>query len=135
MQSEIAQISVGTGATYVADDYWGDSLVLGLLNVINAFLPLVIWSFIIAPTYEKMNTNKTFLYAWYGLQGGHLVAYGIPGLIWPFIYLKSSSFIRRLFAYTWTYGGQILGPAVSAYTVIALNITSYKYNKLGDRDD
>ena len=58
---------MGTGATYVADDYWGDSLVLGLLNVINAFLPLVIWSFIIAPTYEKMNTNKTFLYAWYGL--------------------------------------------------------------------
>ena len=81
-----------------------------------------------------MNTNKTFLYAWYGMQGAHLVAYGIPGLVWPFIYLRRSSFIRRLFAYTWTYGTQILGPVAFAYTVVSLNITSYLYNKQGERD-
>ena len=88
MQTEIAEIKVGAAVTYNADDYWEDSMVLGLINVINGFLPLAVWTFIIAPTFEKMNSNKIFLYAWYGMQGSHILAYGIPALVWPFIYAK-----------------------------------------------
>ena len=126
---------MGASASYIANDYWEDSLVLGLVNVLNAFLPLVLWSQIISPTYEKMNSNKVFLYSWYGMQGGHILAYGIPALVWPFIYSKNASFIRALFAYTWTYGSQILGPVACAYTISSLMLASYDYNKIGDRDE
>ena len=44
MQTEIAEIRLGASAVYIANDYWEDSLVLGLVNVLNAFIPLVLWS-------------------------------------------------------------------------------------------
>ena len=108
---------------------------MGSLNVVNAFLPLIIWNWIVAPTYENMNTNKIYLYAWYGMQGGHLLAYSLQSLLWPFIYLDKMWFIRALFAYAWTYLGQGLGIAVAAGTTITLLASSYAYNKYGDRDD
>ena len=132
---EITEIKVGATALYDASDYWGDSIILGVVGLLNAFLPLVIWTTIIGPAYEKMNSNKVFLYAWYGMQASHLMAYSIPALLWPFIYIKSMSFARALFAYTWTYLGQGLGLCAASYTTITLLAASYLYTKFGERDD
>ena len=128
-------IRLSATASYDADDYWEDSLVLGGMTLLNAFLPMVVWAWKLAPAYANMKSNKVFVYAWYGMQAGHVAAYAITGISWPFIYLKNATFVRALFAYTWTYLGQIIGLSVTAYSVITFLAASYLYTKIGDRDD
>ena len=130
-------IRVGATATYDADAYLGDSVALGALSVVNACMPLIAWAWIVAPLYGEMTTNSVFLYAWQGMQWGHLGAYALPALAWPFIYIKGSgaSWIRALFAYSWTYWGQGAGIAAAAFTVVALMASSYEYQRVGDRDE
>ena len=129
-------IKVGATATYNADDYWGDSVILGALSLVNACMPLVAWAWIMAPLYGKMTTNPVFLYAWTGMQAGHLLAYAVSALAWPFIYIGGSSvsFIRALFAYSWTYWGQGAGIAAAGFTIATLMASSYEYQRVGDRD-
>ena len=98
-------------------------------------MPLIVYAWLISPYYGSITKNQIYLYAWYGMQAGHLIAYSIPAIIWPFIYVRDYTFIRAFWAYTWTYFTQILGLVTFAYTVVAFLASSYKYNKISDRDD
>ena len=128
-------IRVTTSASYDHEPYLEDSIIIGGINVLNAFMPLVVYAWLIQPYYGSITKNKIYLYAWYGLQAGHMLAYSIPALIWPFIYVKSNTFMRALFSFTWYYFSQTVGIVTFSYTLAALLAASYSYNKISDRDD
>ena len=87
-------IRVGATASYNADDYWEESVVFGILNIIEAFGPLIVYYWIIDPLYGKMETNPVFMYAWDSMANAHIGAWSLTALVWPFTYIKGAPVFR-----------------------------------------